>query len=390
MTSFLTSNPTSYQKQHLGPAESWGRFLLRLSSNAMSAFLAAICLLGLSLANAVNFTTVYEWDQFEFTWPSGANSSIEEIKRNFNPKNVEFLYMAVFGERLFLSLDWKYGTPATLVWLPTSGTSTAPPKLDPFPSWNLHERYNCDTIQMAKGLETDTDGRLWVVDDGNAACPGKIWIFDLLNNDKSEHIHRFPDTVVSHASGSRALHDIVLDKTPDDYIAYIRDAASEHIVAYSRKLDKSWSVKTSRKKWKSFALSPSQEARQLYLSKSFSDDFYSVSVGQLKNEGKSAHVEFIGQWKKIPSRMLIDSSNVLYAAFFNANYLAKWNISEPFHEQRFYEAGELGTIEPFTFALDTNGNLWMTELNESTGVKRQKLLKAAIGAKSYLYSAARP
>ncbi|XP_065331559.1 protein yellow-like [Cloeon dipterum] len=352
----------------------------------MSAFFAVVFVLGLGLANAVNFTTVYDWNQLDFIWPSGANSYIEEVKRSFNPKSVEFQYMAVFGERLFLSLDWKYGLPATLVWLPTSGTSTASPTLTPFPSWNLHERNKCDTIQTATGLETDIDGRLWVVDDGTVACPGKIWIFDLLNKDKTEHIHQFPDAVVTHEKFSRGLRDIVLDKTPDDYIAYIRDANSEHIVAYSRKMDKSWSVKTSRKKWKSFALSPSREARQLYLSKSFSDDFYSVSVSELRSQGESADAKLLGQWKKIPSRMLIDSANVLYAAFFNANYLAKWNISEPFHEQRFHEFGELGAIEPFTFALDSNGTLWLTEQNETGGANRHKLLKASIGTKSYLYS----
>ncbi|XP_065336556.1 protein yellow-like [Cloeon dipterum] len=166
----------------------------------MSPFLAAIFLFSLDVANAINFTTVYEWDKFDFIWPSEADTSNGQIKNEYRPENVVPSFMAVFGERLFLSLASNTGIPATLVWLPTSGTSTAPPKLAPFPSWHLHKKDKCDTIQMAKGVETDTDGRLWVLDDGGEICPSKIWIFNLLNKDTIERVHQFPDTVVSHGS----------------------------------------------------------------------------------------------------------------------------------------------------------------------------------------------
>ncbi|XP_065336598.1 uncharacterized protein LOC135937375 [Cloeon dipterum] len=347
-----------------------------ISSNTMSASFAAIFLLGVCLANAVNFTTVYEWHQFEFTWPN------EQIGQNFNPIYINLRYMAVFGERLFLSLDSSLGNhPATLVWLPTSGTSTASPKLAPFPSWDLHKKNNCFTIQKARGLETDTDGRLWVLDDGSHICPGQLLIFDLVNNDRADRIHQFPDSVVSHSYNNRYLRDIVLDKTPDDYLAYIMDSRSEQIDVYSRKMDKSWSVKTPGRKWYSLALSPNREVRQLYLGRDHFKELYSVSVSELKNEGGSAAVEFIGRWTERPYRMLIDSANVLYAAFYEQSYTSKWNISEPFLEQRFYEVGELGVEYPFTFELDTNGNLWMTERNKTIiNVKRHKLLEAAVSA----------
>ncbi|CAB3366821.1 Hypothetical predicted protein [Cloeon dipterum] len=277
--------------------------------------------------------------------------------------------MAVFGERLFLSLDNKNSViPATLVWLPTSGSSTAPPKLAPFQSWHLHKKDDCNSIQKATGIETDTDGRLWVVDDGSMVCPGKLWVFDLLKNDKTERIHQFPDTVVSYSYDNRRLSYIVLDKTPNDYLAYITDAKSEHIIVYNRKMDKSW------------------EARQLYLRRSYSNEQYSVSVSELKNEGGSVAVKFIGEWTARPYRMLIDSADVLYAAFYNQSYTSKWNISEPFSEQRFHEVGRLDAFWPSTFALDTNGNLWMTHSNKSGGGIRHKLLKAAVGANSYLCS----
>ncbi|XP_065337291.1 uncharacterized protein LOC135937886 [Cloeon dipterum] len=235
---------------------------------------------------------------------------------------------------------------------------------------------------MAYGMETDTDGRLWVLDDGSEICPSKLWIFNLLKNDATELIHHFPDTVVSHAYSNRYLRDIVLEKTPDDYLAYITDSFPEHIVVYSRKLDKSWTVKTPGRKWECLALSADREARQLYLGRFNSKEMYSVSASELKKEDGSAAVKLIGEWTGIPYRMLIDGANVLYAAFTTQSYASKWNISEPFREQRLHEVGELDGYWPFTFALDANGNLWVTKRNET----RHQLLKAAVGARSNLFT----
>ncbi|XP_065336952.1 protein yellow-like [Cloeon dipterum] len=294
--------------------------------------------------------------------------------------------MAVFGERLFLSLSMDTGIPANLVWLPTSGSSAAPPKLAPFPSWNMQKQDYCDTIQLAKGMEVDPEGRLWVLDDGRGSCSSKIWIFDLLNNDTTERVHRFPHKVVSSSFDKRWLHDIVLDKTPDDQLAYIVNLKSEDIVVYSRKMDKSWLVKAPGGDWFSLALSPDRETtRQLYLLKYSSNGLYSVPVSELKNEGGIADVKLIGGWSDRPYRMVFDSANILYAAFYEQSYASKWNVSEPFREQRFHEVGTQDDFWPFTFALDTNGSLWMTERNETGGVKKHKLLKAAVGAKPYLF-----
>ncbi|XP_065335797.1 uncharacterized protein LOC135936774 [Cloeon dipterum] len=365
----------------------------------MSAFFAAILFHGLCLANAVNFTTVYEWDQFYVTQDSSG--------KHICTTSVLFHYMAFFGERLFLSQDIYGGISATLLWLPTSGTSTKglnrcdspkshqdrhqtstdPPMPDAFPSWDLHKEDNCDSIQWARGLETDPDGRLWVLDQGSINCSSKIWIFDLLNNDKTELIHQFPDTVVSHTYRERWLLDIVLDKTPDDFLAYITDSYSEHIVVYSRKTDKSWSVRTTGRKWFSLALSPNREARQLYLGRHNSKELYSLSVSELRNEGGNATIKFIGQCSEEPTRMLFNNANVLYATFYQKNFVSMWNISEPFREQRLLELGVLDNKEYLNIALDTNGSLWMT-LSTSPGVEgtRFKILKAAVGARSYLFS----
>ncbi|CAB3382133.1 Hypothetical predicted protein [Cloeon dipterum] len=355
----------------------------------MSPFLqlAAIFLLGLCLANAVNFTYVYEWSQFDFVWPSEADTSNEQMKQNFNPDYVEPHFMAVFGQRLFLSLDSYSGIPASLVWLPTSGMSTVRPKLAPFPSRHLHKKDNCDSIQWAYGLEVDTNGRLWVLDNGRGNCSRKLWIFNLLNNDRTERVHQFPETVVSDSEEDGYLSDIVLDKTPDDFLAYVTAIGSQHIVVYSRNMDKSWTVKTPGRKWQCLALSPNREGGELYLARDGTKELYSVSVSELKNEGGSATAKFIGKLTDFLYRMLLDSADVMYAAYYAKNYVFMWNISEPYREQRFHEVKRQGDSVPFTFALDTNGNLWITE-RYVTGIRNRhyKLLKAAVGTRSYQFS----
>ncbi|CAB3386637.1 Hypothetical predicted protein [Cloeon dipterum] len=380
---FTRAKITFRQRTPLGP-----RGRVERGSNAMSPFLAAIFLHGLCLASAINFTYVYEWDKFDFIWPSGADTtSIQQMKQNFKPEHVFIEYTAVFGERMFLNLFMNSGTPASLVWLPTSGSSSAPPKLAPFPSWRFHQKNKCSSIQAAKGIETDADGRLWVVDEGSDNCPGKLWIFNLLKNDETDRCHQFLDAVVSHRA-NKSLRDIVIDKTSNDCLAYITDYNSQHIVVYSRKSDQSWLVKTiGGMNWHSLALSPNREARQLYLGKLNSKELYSVSVSELKNKGGSAAVKFIGRWSEIAYRMIIDSANVFYTAFYDQNYTSKWNISEPFREKRFHEVGTLKTYRPFTFALGSHDTLWMTERNQSGNKNnRYALFKTTVGARPYFSS----
>ncbi|CAB3383300.1 Hypothetical predicted protein [Cloeon dipterum] len=370
----------------LCPRSLW---LFLKSLNTMSPFFVAIFLFGLCLANAINFTSVYEWDQLDFVWPSNKNGSIGQLEQYFNSSEVYFRYMAVFEERLFLSLDINLGIPATLVWLPTSDTSTAPPKLAPFPSWDLHKYHICDSIQWAKGMQVDTEGRLWVIDEGDSACPSKLWIFDLANNDTTERVHQFPETLVSHYYKKRFLSELVLDKTPDDYLAYFADYQSEYLIVYSLKTNKSGPIKTPGVKWQSLAVSPlNREARQLWyiIRRSDAKELYSVSVSELKKAGESAVVKLIGAWPGMPYKMVIDSANVLYAGVFNKNYLSKWNISEPFLEQRFHEVATLRAEWPFSLALDANDTLWVMERNESGVNNKHRLLNAAVGARSYLFN----
>ncbi|CAB3379974.1 Hypothetical predicted protein [Cloeon dipterum] len=355
----------------------------------MTPILCAIFLFGLSsLATAANFTQVFESNELDYEWPSEASRTQALEDGTFEPENIKPLNMAVNGTSIFLCLKKYNNIPATLVSLPTSSASSAPPKLTPFPSWHMHEYGNCDKIEEATGLEVDSVGRLWVLDSGSENCNAKLWIFNLSNN-HTELIHRFPY--------QKLMHDLVLDETPNGTLAYIARWYQENFVVFSLERNKSWIVDTPRFKVLSFALSPNneKEPRQLYLSKYNSKYLYSLSVATLRNGTLTANPQVIERWTAFNSyRMLMDNHGILYAAFLCRNYTSLWNTSQPaFVEQRFHEEpglliGRIGKGRPFTFALGQNGTIWIVVVDEGRQPK-YRFLKVAVSENSYNFEDSR-
>ncbi|XP_065334614.1 protein yellow-like [Cloeon dipterum] len=338
----------------------------------MTPFSVAIFLLGLSsLAAATNFTQVFEWKELDFEWPSEASRAKALEDGTYDPAKIYPRYIAVHGSRIFLSLKESISIPATLVSLPTSSASSAPPKLTPFPSLDLHlnESGNCEKINRAEGLQVDSVGRLWVLDQGLSAsnCSAKLWIFNL-NNNETELIHRF--------SFTDQMHDLVIDETPNGTFAYIARWSEPHIVVFNLERNESWIVDTPGVEVVSIAMSPKEERRQLYLEELYKDELFSISVAALRNGTRTAEPELIGKWKGTPYRMLVDNHGTLHAAILSEDYASSWNTSQPFKEQRFYEVADLDYIWPFTFTLDQIGTLWMTVF-DNTKTPRFRILKAS-------------
>ncbi|CAB3383653.1 Hypothetical predicted protein [Cloeon dipterum] len=349
----------------------------------MAPFFVTNFLLGLSpLATAVNFNQVYQWKELDYEWPSKANTTMKA--GTFEPKQIYPIYMAVYGTMIFLSLEKNTDItiPVSLVSLSTKSGSSAPPRLTPFPSWDMHgEAGDCDKIEAAKGLEVDSVGRLWVLDDGSSKCQPKLWIFDL-NNYATEHVHLFPFRSL--------MQDLVLDETPDGTFAYISQWLRPHIFVFSLERNESWKVNFSRLIVHSITLSSKdQEPRQLYLTKWNSKELYSFPVAALRNGTRTANPKLIGNWTKIQTyRMLMDNHGIIYAAFKWRNFISSYDTSlyPLFEECRLHDVAGLITATPFTFALDEGGTLWMTVFDELRELSetRYRLLKAEIGAKSYM------
>ncbi|CAB3384257.1 Hypothetical predicted protein [Cloeon dipterum] len=304
----------------------------------MTPIFVAIFLLGLSsqMATAANFTLVYEWpDKWECECPSEANSTKVLSIESSNPGYIDPQFMAVYGSRIFIILEKHVGIPVSLVSLPTSSASPAPPKLTPFPSWDMHGNDgDCDKIESSRGLEVDSVGKLWVLDNGSSKCNySKIWSIDLANNDQTKLIHRFP--FYGH------LNDLVLDETPNGTFAYITRWFEQNIVVFSLERNQSWTVDTPGIMFFSIAISPmNQEPRQLYLGGWNSKGLYSISVAALRNGTLTANPKLIGNWTTSKSyRMLMDKHGTLFSAFWYKNYVKSWNTSQPFLERRFIKVG---------------------------------------------------
>ncbi|XP_065335411.1 protein yellow-like [Cloeon dipterum] len=353
----------------------------------MTPFFGAIFMLGLPslMAAAANFTQVFEWPYvLDYEWPSEARRAQALEDGTFNPAKIHPRYMAVYGTRLFLTLYKEDGVPATLVSLQTSSESSEPPKLTPFPSWDMHLNGsgNCNKIQGAQGLEVDSVGRLWVLDQesSNSNCSPKLWIYNL-NNNETELIHPF-------SFHDHFLHDLVIDETANnETFAYIALWLRKHIVVFSLERNQSWIVDMIEVKVNSIALSPKkdQEPRQLYLGRSGFKELYSIPVAELHNGTTTAEPELIANWTAYNSyRMLMDNHGTLYSGFMYENFTSTWNTSQPFMEQPFHQVAGLRSSWPLTFALDQNGTFWMAAFN-NVRIPKFRLLKAPVGAKSYIY-----
>ncbi|XP_065336069.1 major royal jelly protein 5-like [Cloeon dipterum] len=340
----------------------------------MTPFLIAIFFFNLSsLATGANFTQVYQWNVLNFKWPSDAIRTKTLEDKTFKAANIDPRFMAVYGTRLFFSLENSDGIPVSLVSVPTSSKYVAPPKLTPFPSWDLHGKGDCNKIEEATGLDVDSVGRLWVLDSGSDNCNTKLWIFDLNNNDHTKIIHRFPFQTLTH--------DLVLDETANGTFAYISRGIEDNVVVFSLERNESWIVDTPEIEVYSISLS-SKNQEQLYIGKWDSKDLYSISVVALRNGAGTANPKLIGKWTAVPYRMLVDNRGIMFAAFSRANYINYWKTSHPFAEQRFHEFAELTTGMYFTFASDESGILWMTVFDNERKPK-YRLLKAALGEQSF-------
>ncbi|CAB3384242.1 Hypothetical predicted protein [Cloeon dipterum] len=142
----------------------------------------------------VNFTQVYEWDEFDFEWKYFI------LKRNLRTIAHAPSEIAVFEKRLFACF-FSYShhlIPFTLTWMPTDSALKSP-KQYPFPSWKFHVKGNCNAMQRVKSVQVDSAGRLWAFDVANGLCPRKLWIFDLKNDDSLLLVHSFPENTKGRA-----------------------------------------------------------------------------------------------------------------------------------------------------------------------------------------------
>ncbi|CAB3388810.1 Hypothetical predicted protein [Cloeon dipterum] len=327
--------------------------------------MAPSCLLILvfaGCANALNFTSVLEW-----SYDSGFE--------------VDPRYLAVYEENLFLSLFKHKGVQSTLTWLQINATS---PKLQPFPSTVPSGTDSCNAVQSARGIEVDTIGRLWALDNGESTCPPRLWVFDLTNNNKIVQIHEFADEVVPNSSGKRWLLNLALDQSENGWLAYIVEYYGRHLVVFSFERNYSWRVKIENKPIGAVALSPMRMRQFLYISEWNSKNIFSLPVADLRAGAKNASLTLkstsaSSYWSTV---MTMDDKGILYFILCT-RFVFKWDTNSPFKEEQLYTAeSEKNNLTSFT--LDASGNFWVME--SSLQKPELKLLKARVSQGSYLHN----
>ncbi|XP_065336554.1 protein yellow-like [Cloeon dipterum] len=275
-------------------------------------------------ANALNFTSVLEWsDDFGVHYKSSSK--------------VDPRFLAVYEEKLFLSLYGFEGVQYSLAWLHINATS---PTLQPFPS-TIQSTTDCSTVRVrsARGIEVDTIGRLWALDNGGYTCPPRLLIFDLTNNNTIVQIHDFADEVVSNTNGKRWLLNLVLDQSENGWFAYIAESFGRHLVVFSFERNYSWRVKIENKQIGAIALSPMRTRQLLYISEWDSKEIFSLPVADLRAGVKNASLTLKGSqststyWSA--TVMTMDEKGNLY---FNLNKhsVFKWDTNAPFKEEQLY------------------------------------------------------
>lgn len=225
-------------------------------------------------------------------------------------------------------------------------------------------------MQNVLGLEVDSKARLWVVDAGRLftraalrrkemdKCPPKLLIFDLNNNNTLLESYSFPENVVSRDTS--LLSDVVLDKTSDDWLAYISDAGDGGIVVFSMGKKKSWRVehptmKAARPEHEplplgrdlgvsGLALSPIRDRTFLYFSTLSSNELFSVPVSELRAGSDELTVKPVGT-RSAPSRGLsMDNKGTMYFGLLGKQSIARWDTTNSFNEEVVYQvhiSGEL-------------------------------------------------
>ena len=147
--------------------------------------------------------TIAQWPLLDFIFPYDP-----AFLEQFQPQNVVPTGLEIGWHRLFIATPrLRAGVPATLSFIPRDIPLGSTPHLQAYPSWEWHSAgkgdFNCSKLISVYRVRADKCNRLWVLDSGintsiddfTVACPPKILVFDL-HNDQLARIITFPREVI--------------------------------------------------------------------------------------------------------------------------------------------------------------------------------------------------
>ncbi|XP_065334830.1 uncharacterized protein LOC135936077 [Cloeon dipterum] len=221
------------------------------------------------------------------------------------------------------------------------------------------------TIYDVKGLETDRNGYLWVLDNGGPlSCPKLV----ILNPDDhfNEIIrYQFPAFSIFSwpSSNNRKLRGLFLDCfQANKCFVYIAYSGSNHIVVFDPSSGYFWPVEIQGTEIFAIALSPLK--KKLYISGFESSELYSVSVAEIRAREKRVVPTFEGNMDDWCSEMVVDDvTGILYLSLTNS-LVTYWNTNTPFQLVKVDFQEKNGRLK-FSFAKESSGNIWIMQYKSS-------------------------
>ncbi|CAL8145826.1 unnamed protein product [Orchesella dallaii] len=380
-----------------------------------------------------SYEVLFSWKEIDFQFPSPeVRDELLSSKKFIRPNNI-VTGIKVFGNRIFLTVPrWRDGVPSTLNYVVYNGTGDFTSSLlIPYPTWEMQEVGNCNSLQYVQSMEIDQFGRMWIVDVGRVnifsttpdnRCPPKLLLVDLA---KDEIIKRyeFPDNVVSQQTNF--LNDIAVGcKDKEKCWAYISDAKDGKLVVYNLEENRSWYVHhktmmadpgasvipildgnyTFNVNIDGIALSPlDTNFERVYYCPLSSYHLYSVSSSVLHEavNGVSlgdSQVVSHGRTFSQSDGLAMDSEGFLFYGLLANNSVVYFNTTSG----RVDESSEVLLVQNDvdlqwvdTFAFDNEGYLYMTTnrmQRYSTNTfdfseTNFRVARVFTGSKSYMYSA---
>ncbi|XP_030750481.1 protein yellow-like [Sitophilus oryzae] len=386
------------------------------------------------------FRVVREWNYVNFTWPDSETYQNAFLQQGYIPENNILAGIKYFEGFYYVTHPrMRNGVPATLSRIPAGNTNDTSPLFTPYPSWEMNNLHDCDSLQNVQNIEIDPKGQIWIIDGGRTEtlgrspvvkCKPKLVVYDIKEM-KTVFTYTFPENVASF-NGS-FLYDIVVDDT-DGGFAYITDNGGRDpgIIVYSVKQNRSWKIRHSQSmhadpnavffkvngvginaplNLASIALGPKlstngdrvviNEDREVFYTPISSLHIYSINTSVLKNDHFAMDDgEYQGQVTDHGLKasqtvgMVMDNEGVLYYSLLGSNSIARWDIHTPFQTGQKIIAKDERYLEwPNSFALDKEGNLTILVnrlerfIYDKLDLKEPnfRLIASNVGGMNYLY-----
>ncbi|XP_023316259.1 protein yellow isoform X2 [Trichogramma pretiosum] len=202
----------------------------------------------LGLARGEHLETVAQWPLLDYIFPYDP-----AFLEQFQPENVVPTGLEIGWHRIFVATPrLRAGVPATLSFIPRDIPGGSAPHLQAYPSWEWHSAgkgdFNCSKLISVYRIRADKCNRLWVLDSGintsiddfTVACPPKLLVFDL-QNDQLVRLITFPrESLRPNSLFTNLVIDDTTAATCDDVYVYITDTTGPGLVVVEGATDRSW------------------------------------------------------------------------------------------------------------------------------------------------------